>query len=120
MIRTAWITRNWLLLVLLFAGCSNQKPKELLGIWHAGPAESEWGTATIEINFKTTTDIEVKWIPTEGGEALVQSGKYRLSGSHLISEVFNKGEPVSIQLKGEDLFLELTSGSRERFHFRRK
>lgn len=95
-------------------------PNDLLGVWQAGPTKGEWGNAIIEINFKTTTDIEVKWLPTEGGEALAISGKYRLSGSHLVSEVFNKGEPVSIQKKGDSLLFEMNSGTPERYHFTRK
>ena len=103
----------------LLTGCMARKTQpqanDLLGSWYTGVLQTEWGPSVLEITFHSSSDIEIKMVPTAGGQSIVSKGKYRLNGKQLISEVINKGELTSIWLEDNQLVIQTPPGLPQRF-----
>jgi hypothetical protein len=106
-------------IVGLLTGCMAQKKEpqqgDLLGSWRSGPVQTEWGVATLEVAFQSASDIEFKMTPVDGGQSIVSKGKYRLSGSQLVSDAINKGKPVAIWLEHNQLVIQTPSEPPQHF-----
>lgn len=75
-----------------------------MGSWQSGPVKTEWGEAILELNFPSTSDIEFKMTPKIGND-MVTRGKYRIRRGQLVSDIINKGEPVSVWLEDNELVI---------------
>jgi hypothetical protein len=99
----------------LILGCDGQekKSKALLGTWTTLPTPTEWGLLEFEISFQTNQMIEARLVLPDDRENTPANsritGEYRLVRGQLITDVINKGNPVSIWLEGTNLFLQIPS-----------
>lgn len=98
-------------------GCNMEKSPNasanLIGTWVApadpnGYYEGEDGPTRMRMKLAANGEVEMTVIHLEGpggaGEVTI-NGKYSTDGRRLASEVFNKGEPVQIELQNDRLIL---------------
>lgn len=113
----SFLSRSFLFVgvLSLILGCGGEEKKyaALLETWTTPQSETELGPGAIEIQFLTNQMVEVCFISPENREISAANtramGQYRLVRGKLISDIFNKGNPVSIWLEGTNLFLQLPS-----------
>src|SRR5256885_156531 len=95
-------------LILMSGGCARpeSKPQELLqGSWTSGLVTTEWGIAKINLTFDRAT-VKVVFEPAIGDPIRV-SESYRIDGGAIISDAFNKGEPVAFHVTRNALTVEI-------------
>ncbi len=77
----------------------------LVGKWKSEPLETEMGVLTIEIAFRKDT-FRVENYFGESETPVVIKGAWKLAGSALTAESWNKGNPIKVSTEDDKLVLQ--------------
>jgi hypothetical protein len=100
------------------AGNGDLAMKSIVGLWESDVGTSELGRGITQIEFTADGKVRMRTIVLDQsppGE-LVADGSYTLSGNQLSSDIANKGKPVRVLFRRDELVIQTESGPPSRLH----